>query len=114
MPKNDSYPVGYKRPPKSSRWKKGQSGNPNGRPKGSGQRQISKALRKVLNEKVEVVIGGETMVVTQLELAIRGIANAAIKGNPSAYRALMELYVLEELEQPNQCSFVIFESELGL
>lgn len=31
---DDDYEVGYKRPPKNSRFKKGQSGNPKGRPKG--------------------------------------------------------------------------------
>jgi hypothetical protein len=28
------YPVGYRKPPVHSRFKKGQSGNPRGRPKG--------------------------------------------------------------------------------
>jgi hypothetical protein len=31
---DDDYEVGYKRPPKNSQFKKGQSGNPKGRPKG--------------------------------------------------------------------------------
>jgi len=71
-------------------------------------------LRKVMNEKVEVVIGGETRVVRQRELVIRGLMNKAMKGDTAAFRAIMELYAVEELEQPNQCSLVIFESELGL
>lgn len=32
---NNNYQVGYGKPPKHSRWKKGQSGNPRGRPKGT-------------------------------------------------------------------------------
>jgi len=114
MPNDDKYPVGYKRPPKSSRWKKGQSGNPKGRPKGSGQRQIGKLMRKVANEKVEVTVFGEPRVAIQLELAFRGVMNAAIKGNPSAFRAFMEYYTHEELAQKQQIVFRIFESEKGL
>src|SRR5690349_18996653 len=34
-------------PPKEHRWKKGQSGNPGGRPKGSG---VTAALRKLLSQ----------------------------------------------------------------
>ena len=30
---NDDYEVGYGRPPKSGQFKKGQSGNPKGRPR---------------------------------------------------------------------------------
>ena len=32
---DDDYAVGYKKPPLHTRFKKGQSGNPRGRPKGS-------------------------------------------------------------------------------
>ena len=32
---SEGYEVGYKKPPKHTRFQKGQSGNPNGRPKGS-------------------------------------------------------------------------------
>jgi len=37
---DDDYEVGYRKPPKRSRLKKGQSGNPNGGPK---ERKISLA-----------------------------------------------------------------------
>ena len=32
---DDDYDVGYKKPPKTKQFKKGKSGNPGGRPKGS-------------------------------------------------------------------------------
>ena len=34
LPDNDDTDVGYGRPPKRNRFRKGQSGNPKGRPKG--------------------------------------------------------------------------------
>ena len=35
LPDNADYEVGYAKPPQSSRFKPGRSGNPNGRPKGA-------------------------------------------------------------------------------
>lgn len=32
---SDDYEIGYKRPPKNTRFQKSQSGNPKGRPKGT-------------------------------------------------------------------------------
>jgi len=82
--------VGYGKPPQHSRWKPGQSGNPKGRPRGSGRRQMGNIMTKVMNERVEVIIGGDSRKVSQGELAVRGVLKAAIKGNPSAYRAVMD------------------------
>src|SRR5262245_29021911 len=44
------YEVGYARPPLHSRFKRGQSGNPKGRPRGS--RSVASVLHRILNEKV--------------------------------------------------------------
>jgi len=88
--RSDRDLVGYGNPPKHSRWKPGQSGNPKGRPRGSGRRQMGKIMTKVLGEKVEVTIAGSARWVSQGELAVRGVLKAAIKGNPSAYRAVMD------------------------
>ena len=42
---DEDYEVGYGKPPKDSRFKLGQSGNPNGRPKGSRNRVPSEFER---------------------------------------------------------------------
>ena len=34
---NETYEVGYKKPPKAKRFQKGKSGNPSGRPKKAAQ-----------------------------------------------------------------------------
>jgi hypothetical protein len=50
MAKDTENQVGYKTPPKASRFQKGRSGNPGGRPRrGSG---IPELLRKVSKQKV--------------------------------------------------------------
>jgi hypothetical protein len=47
------YAVGYGRPPPHSRFKKGQSGNPWGRPPGA--KNLKTVLNEALNERVIVV-----------------------------------------------------------
>jgi hypothetical protein len=55
-PKAD-YAVGYRRPPLHSRFKKGQSGNPNGRP--AGRPNLNTVLERALHQKVPVRRGKE-------------------------------------------------------
>jgi hypothetical protein len=49
---NGDYLVGKGRPPVHTRWQRGQSGNPNGRPK--GHRNIRSELREIASQKVTV------------------------------------------------------------
>ena len=49
---NGSYAVGYRHPPLHSRFKKGQSGNPNGRP--AGQPNLKTVLERAMHQKVPV------------------------------------------------------------
>lgn len=46
----DNYEIGYKKAPKKYRFKKGQSGNPNGRPKSS--RTLEEALCKTFAKNI--------------------------------------------------------------
>jgi len=50
------YKVGYKKPPLHTRFRKGQSGNPRGRPRGS--KNFSTLLADALNEPVVVTEDG--------------------------------------------------------
>jgi len=50
------YEVGRGKPPRHSRYKKGQSGNPKGRPRGSENHYSM--LMKVLSERVVVTVKG--------------------------------------------------------
>lgn len=80
--------VGYRKPPKKNRFKKGTSGNPGGRPKkdraGSDAASI---LERICQE--EYTVGGRKM--TPIEITFRSIANKAMHGDAGAARDLIRL-----------------------
>lgn len=92
MPSNDDYEIGYGKPPKATRFRKGVSGNPTGRPKGS--RSISSILAKLGREKVKVTTNGKTRTMTKLEVVFTQLNNQAASGNLKAIRELLSAHRL--------------------
>ncbi len=85
--------VGYRRPPKATRFKKGKSGNPHGRPKGS--RAIGSVLLEVTRQKIPVMENGRTRRMPALEVMLRRLAGDAMKNDQGALKlifTLMERY----------------------
>lgn len=64
-----SYEIGYARPPRAARFRKGTSGNKRRRPKGS--RNVAALLIKALSEHVTVTQNGTPQRMSKLELALR-------------------------------------------
>jgi len=81
--------VGYGSPPRTTRFKKGVSGNPKGRPKGS--LNVATVFTKTLLEKVVINEHGQRKTVTKLEAALKQLANKAASGDLRAVRQLVEL-----------------------
>lgn len=83
--------VGYKKPPKHTRFKPGQSGNPRGRkpriPRADIESQIGKDLREVLAQKVPV--NGKLMPMNKALL--HRLAHSAIQGKASSMKLILEL-----------------------
>jgi hypothetical protein len=88
---SDEGEVGYGRPPKEHRFKKGQSGNPNGRPKKKAADPGRNSLREVLKRAGEqtVTINGED--ITLFEVEVRALQHKAAKGDVAASRHLAKL-----------------------
>lgn len=72
------YEVGYGKPPKHTRFKKGQSGNPKGRPKGA--QNVGSMLEQIFFRKIPISDGGVRREVTMLEAILRQVVNGAAKG----------------------------------
>jgi Family of unknown function (DUF5681) len=91
--------VGYGRPPQPTRFQKGISGNPKGRPKGS--LNVATILMRTLREKVVINENGRRRTVTKLEAALKQLVNKAASGE---LRALQQLVMLandaEQKEKP--------------
>ena len=83
-----SYEVGYGKPPRHTRFKKGRSGNPRGRPKGA--KNLSTLFERELNERIMVTEAGRKRSLTKAEAFIKRLMNDGILGKPSAQRLLMD------------------------
>lgn len=88
---NDSSPptpnVGYRRPPHHSQFKKGQSGNPKGRPKGS--KNMATYFDKELNEKIMVVENGVRKRIPKKHAIAKRIVSKAAAGDPKMVSLLL-------------------------
>jgi len=92
--KKSDYKVGYKKPPLHARFKKGQSGNPRGRPKGS--KNFSTLLAEALNERVVITEDGRRRRISKGELGVRQLANKFAMAEAQATKMLLGLMLERE------------------
>ena len=79
---NADYEVGYGKPPKHTRFQKGQSGNPRGRPKGT--KNLMTDLTEELRETIVVREGDRPQTVSKQRALLKSLVNRAIKGDARA------------------------------
>ena len=89
------YAVGYGRPPTSSQFQPGQSGNPQGRPK--GMRNASSMAREALERTINIKVQRAWRKMTVRKAAYRRLAERAVAGDA---KALDYLLSLESEEHP--------------
>lgn len=92
--------VGYKRPPVATRWKKGQSGNPSGRKKGT--LNLKTDLMAELAEIIQINEGGTPRRITKQRALLKSLAARGIKGDARAANLILSLIarLLEPDQQP--------------
>jgi hypothetical protein len=93
--KTREYDVGYAKPPRQTQFKKGQSGNPRGRP--GGAKNLSTLLSEALNEPVIVAENGRHRKITKRQAAFKQLVNEAAKGNWRALKLLVD--ILQDIER---------------
>lgn len=85
---SDDDDVGYSRPPREFRWKKGQSGNPRKKPR--RPETAVEMVDRFLLSLVNATMDGETKRVTALEAIISQLQIKELSGNFRASRILLE------------------------
>src|ERR1700731_4177703 len=87
--KKNDYEVGYGKPPRHTRFAKGQSGNPRGRP--SGAKNFTTLLREALNEPVIVTENGGRRKVSKRQAIITQLVNRSATADFRAIKILLDI-----------------------
>jgi hypothetical protein len=88
-PPGDDYEIGYGRPPVTSRFMPGKSGNPKGRRKGSVG--VAALLRAIVSRRITVRNNGVEKKMTLFEATLTNIVNVAAQGDLKAATLVLNL-----------------------
>src|SRR5262249_32978952 len=102
--------VGYARPPVATQFKKGQSGNPKGKPKGS--LGLAKIVQESVNEHLTIQENGSRKRITKGRAAIKQLVNKAASGDQRATKLLTDLMNRDgALPAPATARFTLTEAD---
>lgn len=100
-----SYEVGYARPPKATQFRKGQSGNPVGRPKGAksklphlNEERLKDIIIAEAYRTIKVREGERNVTLSMAEAVVRSISVSAAKGQHRSQRLFTQLLRTTETE----------------
>jgi hypothetical protein len=92
------YEVGYGKPPVYTRFQKGWSGNPCGRPRGS--KNNATLLKEALDQRVTINENGQRRQISKREAMFTQLANKAAQGDPRAIQTVLR--ESEKLDRHNE------------
>ena len=81
--------VGYGKPPKETQFKKGESGNPKGRPKSA--KNLKTDLEEELSERIVAREGERTVKISKQRAVIKTLLARTVKGDARAGATLLNL-----------------------
>ena len=83
------YVVGYGKPPVHTRFQKGRSGNPNGRPR--GKKNMSTLLSTALDASIIVVENGRRKKITKREAIVTQLVNKSASADLKATQIVLAM-----------------------
>ena len=86
---SDRYEVEYQRPPERTQFKKGESGNPRGRPKSA--KNLKTDLEEELRERIVAREGERTVKISKQRAVIKTLLARTVKGDARAGATLLNL-----------------------
>jgi len=105
------YEIGYGKPPASTRFQKGPSGNPSGRPKKDPKPlDPGVVLQSIDSETIVVVDNGKRKLMTKAEIGFRQQFKKAIKGDLRAARRILKtapIYFAPEAQGESKTEFKV-------
>jgi hypothetical protein len=104
--------VGYKNPPKSTRFKPGQSGNPKGRPKGCKvvkPESVGEALKAEMEGEMIAKQNGKKRKISNLQAWMRKLFIDSMNGDKTSTRMLKDLMIKYPIE-----NFIGMKTKLDL
>jgi hypothetical protein len=96
LPPSD-HDVGYGKPPVHTRFRKGASGNPGGRPRGMTPGRAKALALKEAYRLLTVRVGDELITMPAIQVVLRSHVGIAAKGNGPAQRFLFQ--TVQAIEQ---------------
>ena len=106
--RRSDYQVGYKNPPRATQFKPGQSGNPNGRPKGKAM-TFAESIEKELQATIIANEGGTPRRMSKLQAIAKQQTNKALRGDHKATELLIRAVEPRAFEQIDNLSPVLRE-----
>ncbi len=100
MTKN--YDIGYRKPPKATQFKKGQSGNLRGRT--NGTRNLKTDLVEELAERILVKEGGRALKISKQRAMLKTLAAKALRGDTRAATLVLNMMwrIIDKEPPPEQ------------
>jgi len=101
-------------PPKHTQFRKGTSGNPRGRPKGS--KNLATYLMEAARDQVSAAVGGKTRAISKLQATTMQLATKAAGGDQAAIARFLDW--IDEIEtraasaKPSQFPFSASDTEV--
>ena len=105
------YKVGFGKPPAETRFQKGKSGNPSGRPKNrASQKDTGKILQHIDNEEIVLTVDGRRKRMLKAEVLYQQLFTKAIKGDLGSARLIAKMavkYFGPEAQGPSEVRFEV-------